>query len=201
MIALVHTSAARRVKDMLSYLQLVSNPSYTPALLRVLNVPKRGIGDKTQRDIVSAGTSGGGGGGKKGASASAWGVCLQLAQGRTVVKMTDAQRKGIKALVLLVKEARKKADEVRRPSSARCRRRARSSRADADFAQMALTHRAPTSPTSSTSSASARRTDNGSTRRTRPTRPSGGRTSRSSRCVRARPLLRPSLFPQDPRLS
>ncbi|GAA5937445.1 hypothetical protein JCM3775_006616 [Rhodotorula graminis] len=96
------------VKDMLSYLQLVSNPSYTPALLRVLNVPKRGIGDKTQRDIVSAGTTGGG---KKGASAGAWGVCMQLAQGRTIVKMTDAQRKGIKALVLLVKEARKKADE------------------------------------------------------------------------------------------
>ena len=149
MIALVHTSAARRVKDMLSYLQLVSNPSYTPALLRVLNVPKRGIGDKTLRDIVSAGPSAGGGG-KKGASASAWGVCLQLAQGRTVVKMTDAQRKGIKALVLLVKEARKKADEVRRPFSARRRRRARSSRADADWPQTALTHRAPTSPTSST---------------------------------------------------
>lgn len=34
------------VKDILAYLQLLDNPAFVPALLRVINVPGRGIGEK-----------------------------------------------------------------------------------------------------------------------------------------------------------
>ena len=34
------------IKDLLAYLQLVDNPDYEPAFLRVINVPKRQIGEK-----------------------------------------------------------------------------------------------------------------------------------------------------------
>lgn len=39
------------VKDLLAYLLLVDNPAYTPALLRIINVPRRGIGAKTVQDL------------------------------------------------------------------------------------------------------------------------------------------------------
>ncbi|RXW21277.1 hypothetical protein EST38_g4588 [Candolleomyces aberdarensis] len=40
------------VKDVLAYLQLVDNPTFEPALLRVINVPGRGIGEKTLSEIL-----------------------------------------------------------------------------------------------------------------------------------------------------
>lgn len=36
------------VKDVLAYLQLLDNPAFVPALLRVINVPGRGIGEKVR---------------------------------------------------------------------------------------------------------------------------------------------------------
>jgi DNA helicase-2/ATP-dependent DNA helicase PcrA len=39
--------ARREIKDVLAYLHLVHNPHNSVALLRILNVPSRGIGDKT----------------------------------------------------------------------------------------------------------------------------------------------------------
>ncbi|WFD44186.1 DNA helicase [Malassezia psittaci] len=39
------------VKDLLAYLLLVDNPTYTPALLRIINVPRRGVGVKSVRDL------------------------------------------------------------------------------------------------------------------------------------------------------
>ncbi|KAH6909099.1 ATP-dependent DNA helicase pcra [Coprinopsis sp. MPI-PUGE-AT-0042] len=39
------------VKDMLAYLQLIDNPVFGPAFNRVINVPGRGIGEKTLNDI------------------------------------------------------------------------------------------------------------------------------------------------------
>ncbi|BGP43735.1 ATP-dependent DNA helicase srs2 [Rhodotorula kratochvilovae] len=90
------------VKDLLSYLQLISNPSYTPALLRVLNTPRRGLGDKTQREIAAVGVA---------KRIGAFEVCRRIANGQGLVKVTDTQRKGVKALVQLVRDAREKADE------------------------------------------------------------------------------------------
>ena len=70
----------------------------------MLNTPRRGIGDKTQRDVVQRAAD---------HKQSAWSVCVGLAQGRGTVPVTVAQRRGVKQLVELVTDARKKADEVR----------------------------------------------------------------------------------------
>ncbi|KAJ3545974.1 hypothetical protein NMY22_g2239 [Coprinellus aureogranulatus] len=40
------------VKDVLAYLQILDNPAFIPALLRVINIPGRGIGEKTLADIL-----------------------------------------------------------------------------------------------------------------------------------------------------
>ncbi|KAJ7265966.1 P-loop containing nucleoside triphosphate hydrolase protein [Mycena haematopus] len=37
----------QEIKDILAYLQLVDNPNFTPALTRAINVPSRGIGEKS----------------------------------------------------------------------------------------------------------------------------------------------------------
>ncbi|EFI27904.1 ATP-dependent DNA helicase pcra [Coprinopsis cinerea okayama7 len=40
------------VKDLLAYLQLIDNPIFGPAFIRVVNVPGRGIGEKTLNDLT-----------------------------------------------------------------------------------------------------------------------------------------------------
>ncbi|WWC68615.1 uncharacterized protein I206_102545 [Kwoniella pini CBS 10737] len=45
------------IKDLLAYLQLADNPDFTPAFVRVVNVPKRSIGDKSVSDILNAAKS------------------------------------------------------------------------------------------------------------------------------------------------
>ncbi|KAK6907367.1 hypothetical protein I203_101361 [Kwoniella mangroviensis CBS 8507] len=42
------------IKDLLAYLQLADNPDFTPAFVRVVNVPKRSIGDKSVSDLLNA---------------------------------------------------------------------------------------------------------------------------------------------------
>lgn len=44
----------REIKDILAYLKLLINPSDSVSLLRVLNVPKRGIGKKTVQNFTQA---------------------------------------------------------------------------------------------------------------------------------------------------
>ncbi|KAG7089539.1 hypothetical protein E1B28_011212 [Marasmius oreades] len=41
------------VKDLLAYLQLMDNPQFIPAFTRIVNVPARGIGDKTLQELLS----------------------------------------------------------------------------------------------------------------------------------------------------
>ncbi|GAC96276.1 potential DNA repair helicase [Pseudozyma hubeiensis SY62] len=41
------------VKDLLAYLALADNPGFTPAFIRVVNVPKRGIGEKGITDLLN----------------------------------------------------------------------------------------------------------------------------------------------------
>ncbi|WWD16482.1 hypothetical protein CI109_100908 [Kwoniella shandongensis] len=42
------------IKDLLAYLQLADNPGFTPAFIRVVNTPKRAIGDKSVADLIAA---------------------------------------------------------------------------------------------------------------------------------------------------
>ncbi len=42
----------REVKDVLAYLRVIANPADTVSLRRILNVPKRGIGDRAQACVV-----------------------------------------------------------------------------------------------------------------------------------------------------
>ncbi|KAJ7896080.1 P-loop containing nucleoside triphosphate hydrolase protein [Mycena olivaceomarginata] len=43
----------QEIKDILAYLQLVDNPSFMPALTRAINVPSRGIGEKSLEALIS----------------------------------------------------------------------------------------------------------------------------------------------------
>jgi len=43
----------REIKDVLAYLRLVVNPNDTASLRRVINYPTRGIGNKTQEDLIA----------------------------------------------------------------------------------------------------------------------------------------------------
>ena len=42
------------IKDLLAYLVVTENPAYTPGVLRILNVPKRGIGTKSVQALLAA---------------------------------------------------------------------------------------------------------------------------------------------------
>ncbi|KAJ8521924.1 hypothetical protein ONZ45_g1446 [Pleurotus djamor] len=42
---------AFQIKDLLAYLQLVDNPHFSPAFIRAINVPARGIGEKTLEEL------------------------------------------------------------------------------------------------------------------------------------------------------
>ncbi|KAK8861601.1 hypothetical protein IAR55_002424 [Kwoniella newhampshirensis] len=45
------------IKDLLAYLQLADNQGFTPAFVRVVNTPKRAIGDKSVADLMAAAKS------------------------------------------------------------------------------------------------------------------------------------------------
>ncbi len=47
----------KEIKDLMAYLKLIANPKDDVAFGRVINYPKRGIGDKTLADIAALGTS------------------------------------------------------------------------------------------------------------------------------------------------
>ncbi|GAA5902404.1 ATP-dependent helicase [Sporobolomyces salmoneus] len=90
------------VKDLLSYLQLLSNPSYTPALQRVLNTPKRALGEKAQSSIFENARTNG---------LSPFEVCQRIGKGGGGVTLGAAQKKAVKGFVEVIEEGRKRARE------------------------------------------------------------------------------------------
>lgn len=43
----------KEIKDLISYLRLIYNPDDDVSLTRIINVPKRGIGEKTIQNIIT----------------------------------------------------------------------------------------------------------------------------------------------------
>ncbi len=63
----------REVRDLLAYLRVIHNPADEASLLRILNVPARGIGDRTIARVRDAATA---------AGVSLWDACRVAADGR-----------------------------------------------------------------------------------------------------------------------
>ncbi|MCO4744759.1 MAG: UvrD-helicase domain-containing protein [Proteobacteria bacterium] len=80
----------REVRDMLSYLRLVTNPADDAAFLRVINVPSRGVGPKTVSKLRE--------------SATARGEPLLRTARATSQGATDKRGKAIQAFVKLIDE-------------------------------------------------------------------------------------------------
>ena len=52
-IGSINFYARREIKDLMSYLKIINNPRDAISLLRCINTPKRGIGNKTIEDIIN----------------------------------------------------------------------------------------------------------------------------------------------------
>ncbi|TFK20286.1 P-loop containing nucleoside triphosphate hydrolase protein [Coprinopsis marcescibilis] len=94
------------VKDLLAYLQLIDNPMYEPSFTRVINVPGRGIGEKTLNDIL----------GRAGKTGKPF---LELLEGIHDMKLPDHKpsiRKKIAPFVKVIRVMRTHASEGMGPS-------------------------------------------------------------------------------------
>ncbi|KIP07660.1 hypothetical protein PHLGIDRAFT_23961 [Phlebiopsis gigantea 11061_1 CR5-6] len=95
------------VKDLLAYLQLVDNPAYLPAFGRVVNVPARGLGQKSIQELLVVA-------GKKGMSPLE--VAERIYEGRMPDIKPPVKRK-IGDFILSLKVLRKLASEGAGPAS------------------------------------------------------------------------------------
>lgn len=96
------------VKDMIAYLQLVHSPTYAPAFRRVVNVPKRGIGEKTLDAMIDEAAE---------RNIPLWDFAVKLAQGSNPfsrdkfrVALTSSQRDNLKGFLRAVRRVRTKAE-------------------------------------------------------------------------------------------
>ncbi|KAK4048649.1 ATP-dependent DNA helicase srs2 [Microbotryomycetes sp. JL201] len=90
------------VKDMISYLQLADNPTYSAAFHRVVNSPKRGFGEKTVKDIEQAART---------RKLSLLDICVKLAAGQSFIPLTSLQRNNLKQFVQVVLDVQKLAED------------------------------------------------------------------------------------------
>ena len=87
---------------MLAYLQVVDNPGYVTAFRRAINVPKRGMGDKSIDGIVKAAEI------KK---ISPFEVLSRAVRGSSLGDIKPAQKKALKPFVKLIEHVRAMAVE------------------------------------------------------------------------------------------
>lgn len=90
------------IKDMLAYLQVVDNPGYVTAFKRAINVPKRGMGDKSIDGIIKAAER------KK---ISPFEVVRRAVGGSSLGEIKPAQKKALKPFVQLIEHIRAMAVE------------------------------------------------------------------------------------------
>jgi DNA helicase-2/ATP-dependent DNA helicase PcrA len=100
------------IRLLLDYLRVVSHPENTDALIRIINVPSRRIGDETVR-ILTAGA--------EEANIPMWAFIKDVAQGRRSTKksVSKATDQGMCAFVGLIESARQKLRECFDDSSPR----------------------------------------------------------------------------------
>ncbi|KAG8733482.1 hypothetical protein FRC11_005866 [Ceratobasidium sp. 423] len=89
------------VKDVLVYLQLADNPAFTPAFVRAVNVPKRGVGEKSIAEVVSRAAS---------EKTSAFNVIERICDG-TAPDIKPPIKRKVSELVRLIRQLRKLAAE------------------------------------------------------------------------------------------
>ncbi|TKY87092.1 hypothetical protein EX895_003769 [Sporisorium graminicola] len=88
------------VKDLLAYLALADNPGFTPAFIRVVNVPKRGIGEKSVTDLLNM---------AKQEGCKPMELVERVVQGGKNPGIKPAMKKGLKDLVEAVEAVRQAA--------------------------------------------------------------------------------------------
>ncbi|HIQ20313.1 MAG TPA: AAA family ATPase [Planctomycetes bacterium] len=87
----------REVRDLLAYLRVVANPSDDAALLRVINVPPRGIGPTATRRLSERAVAGG--------------ISLWEQLGRSVEDLPPAARRGVEQFRELIEPFRRQVDQ------------------------------------------------------------------------------------------
>ncbi|KAG9677436.1 UvrD-helicase-domain-containing protein, partial [Aureobasidium melanogenum] len=89
------------VKMVLDYLRVINQPDHNDALLRIINVPTRGVGDVTVKSLIDEAE-------RKGSTL--WTIVLNIVQGkaRSDTKLSAQGLKGLTDLVNLVLTGRKK---------------------------------------------------------------------------------------------
>ena len=80
----------REIKDLVAYLRLVHNPFDEASLLRVINVPGRGIGDRTVERLREHATRTG---------ATPWDATVEVAKGMGVAGVTGRSASAVQAFV------------------------------------------------------------------------------------------------------
>ncbi|KAK4984115.1 ATP-dependent DNA helicase srs2 [Elasticomyces elasticus] len=89
------------VKIVLDYLRIIDQPNHNDAVLRVINVPPRGIGEQTVKNLSDEAES---------EKVSLWSTVLALVQGRTRVKakISVQAMKGLSTFVSVILTSRKR---------------------------------------------------------------------------------------------
>lgn len=93
-----------RIQDVLAYLQLADNPHFSPAIERVINVPKRGIGDSTFDELQTTAIRW-----KK----SVFDVACDIVNGTSSARVNTTVAAGLETFVKLVKGLQVEALQVR----------------------------------------------------------------------------------------
>ncbi|CAE6463544.1 unnamed protein product [Rhizoctonia solani] len=89
------------IKDVLVYLQLADNPAFTPAFVRAVNVPKRGVGEKSIAEVVARANA---------EKTSAFNVIERICDG-TAPDIKPPIKRKVSELVRLIRQLRKWAAE------------------------------------------------------------------------------------------
>ncbi|MFA5250113.1 MAG: UvrD-helicase domain-containing protein [Parachlamydiales bacterium] len=94
----VEFSQRSEIKDVMAYLRLIVNPDDLEALLRIINVPRRGISEKTLEYLNSLAQS---------RKSSLWQALLATAETEDS-KLPGKTLKGLRAFVQIIEEAKKR---------------------------------------------------------------------------------------------